>query len=92
MSLPFTPTSWPHIEEWCRKLAESINYMLAPSRLGDIFSRGRVVVDTEGATSNQVSALWKGTVAEYGALTPSATTVYVTTDTPHIYVGGTLIV
>lgn len=89
MALPFIPTQWPNLEEWCRKLAEASTFMLAPERLGATMDAGRVFTDTDG--TGGINHLWQGTVAEYGALTPASDTLYVTTDTPHIYIGSTTI-
>lgn len=91
MALPFVPVQWPFLQEWNRKLAEAILFLLDENRLGATFDAGRSIVDTE-PSANQISSLWSGTNAEYGALTPDPKTLYVTTDaTVHIYLGSTTI-
>jgi hypothetical protein len=90
MALPLVPKQWPELQEWCRKLAEAILFMLDKSRLGETLDANRTFVDTE--ETGGIEHLWQGTSTEYGALTPDASTLYVTTDgTPHVYVGSTTI-
>jgi hypothetical protein len=91
MALPLVPKYWPNVAEWCRKLAEAINFVFDRTRLGSIFDANRTIVSTE--TTGGINNLWQGTAAAYGALTPADDTLYITTDgTPHVYVGSTTIV